>query len=308
MKKKLLILLVLLLFMTGCGKKEEEPKPKLTLDIMAELVPDTYGTAKIKCTPLKTYDVVGTLSGKILLSNGYLYSIGSLYSNNEQCMQVSDMQFSKVLEGGYLLGVDGKLYSAYDLKPNTYNVNVSAAGYVDWVEIKFTEQESLVYKSSSTYVKGNYTSISYNKFYALKNDGNIYVVIYKITNNHKTGKKTASLVTESVIYSASNFGPITDFAVSNSTNKEINMIFSPNGLYVLKQIETEECLKYEDVMCETKMSLVTDYSYDKYKSEIKYYDKNYVITKENSILQTNFVFNLTNSRQSYAQKFADYEE
>ena len=61
-------------------------------------------------------------------------------------------------------------------------------------------------------------------------------------------------------------------------------------------------------MCETKMSLVTDYSYDKYKSEIKYYDKNYVITKENSILQTNFVFNLTNSRQSYAQKFADYEE
>ena len=310
MKKKLLLLLIICFLVVGCGKKEEEvvQKPKLTLDIMAELIPDTYGTPKIKCSALDTNQVLGTLNNKLLLSDGYVYAIGNLFSNNEQCMKDSEMQFQKVLENGYLLGVDNKLYSTYDYKQNTYSTNISPAGFTNWVEIKFTEEEANTYKSYSENKKGVYKYISYAKFYVLKKDGNIYTIIYKIVRDGKTNEKTAQVVKEDLLYSSDVYGAIHDFSTTTSTIKQIDMLFTSNGLYVLKQIETEECMKYDDVICETKMELVTDYGYDKYKDEIKYYDKNYVITNNNSILSTKFVFNLTNQRETYKAKFADYEE
>ena len=312
MKKYILILITLCVVLTGCGKKEEveQPKPKLTLDIMAELLPEKVAYKELNCTPLKNNQVVGTYNDKILLSNGYLYTFGQLFSNQEYCTLTIDMNFKKVLEGGYLLGTVNKLYSTYDYKQNTYATNISSAGFVNWAEIRFTDAESQIYKSSSSYKNGSSTSYSYVKFYVLKPDGCIYEIIYKITTITKNKKttKTASVASEKLLYSSTDYGTITDFGIDNGTIKSINLIISKKGIYTLKQIETEECLKYADIQCQTKMTLVTDYSYEKYKDQIKYYDKNYVITNKNSIIPTKIVFNLNDGRKNYERYFEGYED
>ena len=312
MKKKILILLLLTLIVAGCGKKKEVEKPKLTLDTMAELINNKYAMPKIKCSALSKYSVIGSFSDKLLLSDGHVYNFGSLYSNNEQCMRDSNAQgeFKKVIEGGFLVGTDNKLYSTYDYKQNTYTTNIASAGYVNWVEIKMTEAEEKQYPQTSSYKNGSSTSYKYAKYYALKSDGSIYTILFKVKSVRKNNKetKTASIVYDKLLYSSAEYGKITDFAVNNSTYKEVNMIISEKGLYTLTLIETEDCMKYEDIACQTKMTLVEDYSYNKYANEIKYYDKNFVITRNNSILSTNLVFNLNGSRKTYERLFADYQE
>ena len=111
------------------------------------------------------------------------------------------------------------------------------------------------------------------------------------------------------MYSSDDYGYIKDFNTSGySNNKEVNLIISKKGVFELRSIETEECLKYEDVECEKRMVLVNDFSYDKYKNEIKYYDKNIVITNNKSVLDTRLVFNLNNTRKNYDRMFEEYEQ
>lgn len=308
MKKYILILLISCILLTGCGKKEEVviPKPKLTLDVMAALLPENIAFKEMDCSPLKNYTIVGTYNDKMLLSNGYLYTFGQLFSNNEYCTLAIDLDFKKVLEGGYLVGNDNKLYSTYDYKQNTYATNISSAGFTDWVEIRMTDEESKIYGSDSNYKTG--ISYKHVKFYVLKPDGCIYEIIYKITTNSKKNTKTASVASEKILYSSTDFGAITDFGLNTATIKEINLLVTKKGVYELQQIETEECMKYADVQCQTKMVMPETYTYEKYKDQIKYMDKNYVVTTKNSIIPTSIVFNLGGKRNSYTRYFEGYEE
>ena len=49
-------------------------------------------------------------------------------------------------------------------------------------------------------------------------------------------------------------------------------------------IETEECLKYEDIECQIKYELVKDSKYDSIINDIKYAGANYIVLKDNSII------------------------
>ncbi len=315
MKNKILVLLMigLCLFLTGCGEEEvvEKPKEVLTLDKMAELISNQNGYANIKCSDLSEFEVIDSLNDKVLLANGKLYSLllenGKQYSNNEQCLSEVDTIFTRVIGTSYLLGKDKKLYSAHDYKTNDYYDNLNGNEIRDWVDDSFTEEESKKYQRTSKTEKGVYVYYDYKKYIVLKSDGNIYSSIYKIRS--KDNKKKISLVKEKIIYSENDYGHITDFAVNSyGSERVVNLIVSNTGIYTLKEIITEECQKYEDVACESKLTLIDDFSLKKYKDQIKYVDKNFVVTNNNSILKTNIVFNINNARSSYERLFENYEQ
>lgn len=315
MKKKIFIVMFVLLsfILVGCGKEEEVVKPKLTLDTMAELINSNYAIPKIKCSAFKTNKVLSTLNDYVLLSDHYLYSIlkepGKQYSNGEQCMRVNDQTYMAIIANSYFLGTDNKMYSSYDFKENTYFKNINNAEINNWIELQFTDAEKEKYKSTSEYKKGIYMYTEYAKYLVLKTDGSIYQSIYKFVRNGKTNKITSSVYSERVLYSNTDYGHIDDFRTTGyGVNQVVDLIISSKGVFVRKKIETEECLKYEDIECETRMVLLTDYSYNKYKDEIKYYDKNIVITNNNSILNTSLVFNINDARKNYERLFEGYEK
>ena len=314
MKKKTFLVILLMAFcfiLYGCGEKEEVvmPKEKLTLDKMAELINNSNAYAGIKCTDLKDFDVTGSIGDKILLSNGYLYSLllekDKQYSNDEQCMKASNTLFKKVIGSNYLLGHDDKMYSSYDLKKTDYVQSIYGNGVRNWYEINLTEAEKKKYPETQKYENNVYTTYSYRKFYLLKSDGNIYEAFYKMKYSYKNNKRTLSLAKEKVIYSVDEYGHISDFLISSSSMPKMEMIVSNTGIYVPKIIETEECMKYEDVACETKLTKVEDF--DKYKDQYKYLDKNIVVTKKNAILKTSVAFNINNARSIYLHLFEDYD-
>ena len=318
MKKKLVVGLVVLFcfLLTACGEEEvvEVKKEVLTLDKMAELISNTNAYPNVKCSDMNEFKVIDSTSDKILLSNGKIYSLlledGKLYSNNEQCMSSVKTQFSKIVNNSYLVGTNKKMYSMYDFKVSEYADNINDSKYKEWYEDTFTEEEQKKYDklSGSKQEKGSYVSYSYRKYMILKNDGNIYSTIYRIRNAYNSGK-SYKVVKESIAYSSYDYGFITDFNLySYGNSKTVDMIVSNRGIYTLKEIVTDECAKYEDVICEQKLSLIEDFSYEKYKDQIKYVDKNFVITNNGSFLKTKLVFNIDNARNSYSRIFEDYEQ
>lgn len=318
MKNKILLLFMIAcsFLLVGCGEEEVVeglPKEKLTLDKMAELISNNNAYAGIKCDDLNEFEVIGSTSDKLLLANGGFYSLllekDKQYSNNQQCLNEATRKYIRTINTTYLLGQDKKLYSLYDFKATDYGHNLYNSTIRDWVEIDFTEEEKTKYKNTQKQEKGVYVYYTYAKFYVLKSDGNIYKSIYKIKSSYSNNKKTYSVVKDEIAYSANDFGHISDFSINSYGNdKTVNLIVSNKGIYTLKEILTEECQKYEDVACESKLTLIDDYSYDKYKDQIKYVDKNFVITKNNSILKTKLVFNIDNARSQYDRLFENYEQ
>ena len=65
---------------------------------------------------------------------------------------------------------------------------------------------------------------------------------------------------------------------------QITLILSDKGLYTLKEIETDECKKYQDINCELK--LVESEIYKKYNSDIKYIGSEYTMLNDFSIIKT----------------------
>lgn len=294
--KSLGILLTLLLLITGCKseniiKKDSEEKIK---KLQLERIINENGIAKLKCEALNNYEIKGILQDYLLLSDGYLYDIVSnkdkLFKNGEQCKILDDsIKFEDVkinFYNYYLVGTDNKLYYINDkeieeakeaTKPLLLNKDIKQV-----FEYYPKNYDS---KGKDGYEKGRYYYESNKKYYVLKSDGNIYDTTYRQRYYYDNEVTKYTLIDEEIIISKENYGFIKSFEANyyNDTYR-LEKIITDNSYYELKDVETEDCLKYEDVKCE--QAFILNEKIDEYKNEIKYISNNKIVTKDNSILYT----------------------
>lgn len=113
----------------------------------------------------------------------------------------------------------------------------------------------------------------------LKNDGNVYKAKI-IGKSNVNSLDDAEITKKELLYSKEDYGFIKKIFL---TSESYPVLVTDKTLYNFKTIETEECKKYLDVECETK--LVENEFYNKYKDEIKFIDS-YTLLKGNKILKT----------------------
>lgn len=303
MSKKNIILLnimLLLLIVVGCSNTKDNSTSSLNKELtLDEKIEDnTFGISNLKCSALNDYDIIDAKNNILLLSDGYAYTFvnkqDKLYSNNEQCKKVDEnIKIAKFYEGS-LIGNDNKIYNyinneleeddSYDYKRNSYADLLSDDEIRQLKIVEMNEEEYNKYKATEGYEGEQFVSYGYRKFIILKNDGNIYESIYSANYYYSKDMTKYKLKEEKVIYSSDVYGLINSFStlITDSHTVIVNKIVSDKGYYELQEVKTDDCQKYEDIICEKKLML--NEKIDKYKKDIKYMNLNYIITNNNSII------------------------
>lgn len=239
-----------------------------------------YGSIKkIKCDELQNNKIMGLFYNYVIFENGEIYSLlrdDKLYTNNTQCKKI-DLSFKikKVIDS-YIVDENNK---SYKFETNYNNDNEFELMEIDYIHpvIKKMIADDRIRICSNYYYKNE------QKYFVLKDDGNIYEQKYDIKYNDD-GTEMALLINENVILSNEIYGNIEYFILND--DGEISLINSSNGLYILSEIG-DNCEKYQDAKCDKK--LVLSEVYKKYVNDIKYIGS-FSLTKENVIF-TSEVFN-----------------
>lgn len=281
----LFLVCICLNYLTGCGNNAKENQDDKTLENSTQNIIEENLLAKgFKCSALNDNTIVDIKpeSHIILLNNGevYKYVLGDeLYSNDEQCKKFSDTLIKRI-NRGYYLGNDNNVYTITNDKFEKYDIKELQT--VD--RILLFDDDLVQYDYAKMMEEDGYpvNEFGYTKNYVLKKDGKIYYRFYKYNDSYAWSSTT--FLKDTLWEKSEQFGHILSFKRDNSDAVSINIVISDKGLYYLKDIETEECLKYADVECEK--DYVKSKLYDEYKNQIKFINGEYTIFKNNDIMQT----------------------
>lgn len=288
-----IISMMIILCLSGCNTNVEDKNTKEDT-LYNYLKTNNNSVRKIKCTALKSSNNLMYLDyNYFILENGEIYQIapkGKIYSNEEECIKMTTDILITDVRNNIMFGNNGKRYTMYTtFEGDKINLEeymrCNSLDLVDcFLETKgFIKSINMILKDDEQYKNDDNNSIYYSKYMALKNDGNIYEVVVKQSLN--MNGYVNEIVEENILYSKETYGSIKDFDYLYSEYDNENgmkNIISDNNFYSIKKIETEECKKYADIECETKLEV--NAIYNKYKSEIKYISINYMLSNNNSII------------------------
>ena len=298
--RKILLILLIILCITGCKGFKQKTKDLInnasTLDeyIMAfeedyvkTYAPElkisnndmAYTHYNINCSALKDAKVIDLYSNYFILENGDLYDLtigeNKSFSNGEQCKKRDDLP--------RVIKASNDLYLLEDNRVCTKNndENGKFVFYCDVNEkyeylLRQNDIKKIIFAMSDNTINADY-------FYVIKTDGNVYRLT--VVTNSET---KVTYVTNSVLFlNSAKYGKIKNATMSYNNNSkiiEVQTLETENGFYILSDILTDECSKYEDVICEK--GLRENDILKKYKSSIKFINSYLVLTNDNMILPT----------------------
>ncbi len=284
MKKVFIIILILisLIMFNGCksnnnsdyGKKEAKKDTKD--NTIQELLGEKYDFA---CKDIKNTDFY--LTYNYIYMNNSIYNKGPLYSNNQNCMKISNVNYDRyvILNSSPADAIFIKNDKAYILAQHE-NQDAKLIEYEGMSEYKDIALEDKVVSISLESSLFNENNGTYNyKFYVLKSDGNVY--LYE-TRNHK-------VIKNEIIYSSEEYGKIEYFYYSSNDSKSIEniILFSNKGLFTNEIIKTADCTKYADIECEKEFKINKEF--DRVKDQIIFFSKDYIVDNEYNLYSNNFI-------------------
>lgn len=256
-------------------------------------------TEVLKNTRVLYYDYRDDGNGWILvLDNNKIYETvwgtDRIYSNNKQYKEVElDVEVKRIEQHNTDIYVISKNDKCYRLDKNSMELNEIDDNYLIYILLKDDTIKKVIMDFHNN--KDVYT-----EYLVLKTDGQVYKQSYGLTFNHKTNKSEYPLLKEEVYLSSAEYGKIIDVEggnnIRNSANSTISneergiiKIVSDNGLYYLKQTNTEETKKYADIKPIFEMS--KSEIYEKYKEDILTMNCDYVFTKDGNVINTGYLCN-----------------
>ena len=294
MKKILLSLFIVasLLYITGCGKEEEEKEPATITEYLTKNNRDVT-QYEFKCSALENNEIIyfdySYNQSLMFLSNGKVYDVvmqGKTFSNGEQCKLNENFPLVKSVipfsYEKYFLTQDNDVCKYASLTSNKENNDIEC-NLTNSVQANIKRNAELIKNGDVVSVLGTtYYSEYKNKsyvynyvYYHLNTDNKIYVTIL----NDK-----AKLTSSKDIYTMSNYGKVSYIAASinaEDNNITINKLITDTGYYSLKDVETEECVKYVDVECQKLF--VKEEILAKYWDSIKFVTNDLIFTKDGHV-------------------------
>jgi hypothetical protein len=297
MKKTSIIVLLIVVLFTGCNSNINDNKEAKTLtefiknhdskhmgcagDGCGDL---NFVVENFKCSDISNKTIIYMDRNNIITDDYMVYDItldsGKIFSNNQQCIK-KDLGLD--IEDIYIYRYD------IVLKSNNKLYKWQQDGGDGRVIMDFCNDCSY-----STLLKDGYDIIydSYNKceyLIAIK-DGDVYKLEYC--------EDPSIISNKSIILSKENYGNIKSANYTGDLYRykksyieiepQVTKMVTDNGIYVLKEKETDECIKYEDIKCELKLELSDVYL--KYKDNIKYLGLDYAILDDNNVVSTSVFF------------------
>lgn len=250
----------------------------------------------LKCVPLKDLKnenikgIIRTYNETliILLDDSSYLSLSldneKIYSNNQNCNKIDTKikvkDIKKYKENYYIVSDDNKIY--YIIINDNYDV-------------AFEEMQTEYDLSSYILLKDDVQSIveldtASNIGIVLKNDGSLYKQEYNANYNSDASKVIFSIKKEEISLPNDEYGNILNAVLNYDYDKkeyEIRTLVTDKGYYYYGEVETEECVKYQDIKCEKK--ILESEIYKKFSKDIKYIGDNYTILSDNSIIETNYL-------------------
>lgn len=271
MKRKLnfiISLIFILLCLCGCQKEEKKQ------DIKNENT-DTIKPISFNCDDFKNNNIIYFDGEYMALDNNQIYETtlkeGKMFSNNQQCKKIEiDLEINDI-----------KIFSYVPTSPVPRFVLSNNNNYYKY----YVDTKKLVIVDTRTFYHQLFANYGGNKiFYSSYNDKTILGInvngnLYKYTYENYP-------IQEEIIMSSQEYGKVLDVIFEDNLDFKIKNIITENGYYTLKEnvIETDECMKYEDIECEIEYKFIKNKKYDKYKDNIKYVGNEIVVLKDNSIL------------------------
>lgn len=280
--KKILLIILSILMITGCGsKKEEETTEKEILHLSEYFIDKSINNIGIlTCSVLNNEKIMyaNYALNYFILENGdiykFVYGSNKIYSNNEQCMKIDTDVKIKTFKYNYFLGTDGNYYNISVDSDDIALKQVTVSGYDATL---YNDTNVIDFKSTN--VPDEYSGW-YSAYYVLKSDGIHNLIVLSSYDN--SGTLNYSTVKDELLYKTSDYGNIIRF--ESSYKEGVTLILSNTGLYIKQEVKTEECSKYADIKCETKM--VSNELYQKYKNDFKYVDSYRIIADNNGFYST----------------------
>lgn len=254
-----------------------------TRDFETEL---NFYAKDIKCDLLNDKNILyfqddGWDNGILVLDDYTIYETAfksdKLYSNGQQCKQIeTDIKIKQVkvlFNSPYFISEDNKYYKIENKELKELSTN-----YMSSYEYIYT---TALLKDNS--IKKVISRNVDNMVVVIKDDGQIYKQEY----NYDYINDTYSLINETLLLSNKEYGNIIDCVYErwqyepDGTKQEITTIVSDKGLYYLKQTNEQQYIDTEP----TKEMVLSDI-YNKYKSDVKYINSDYIFTTDNSIIAT----------------------
>lgn len=206
-------------------------------------------------------------------NNDKLYSNGQQYKKIETDIEIKQMKV--LFNKPYFISNDDKYYKIENKELKELNVNYMA--YYEYAQYTTLLKDDSIKKTISR---------DRDNIVVIKNDGQVYKQEYKYNSNDET----YNLISETVLLSNEEYGNVLDCVYSqwqyepDPTKKDIVTVVSDNGLYYLKQTSEQQ---YIDSV-PTKELVLSDI-YNKYKTDIKFIDSNYIFTTDNNIIRTHML-------------------
>ena len=254
-------------------------------------------TKNINCDLLDNHNILfyylDENSGILILDDYSIYETvfgtDKLYSNNKQYktldLGINIKRIQTQIDEIYFITDNNEYYYFDKYSHSISKKNVDTYSITDNLLKDDTIVKIITYRTNA--------EKECNEYYVLKTDGQVYMQEYNYLNS-------TSFIKETLYLSKDTYGKITDVEygsyIRNSANSSIEYkttdiikLVSDNGLYYLKPIQTEDSEKYVDIEPTYEMSKSEIYS--KYKDDIISMNCKYVFTKDNSIINTNYLCN-----------------
>ncbi len=235
------------------------------------------------CDALNDHQVIAVDRDFMILDDYSIYQIildqEKTFSNHQSCKKVeTDIEISKVKQ-------EYSTYYLFDQNNQQYAYNretdqLEQCGY----DSNYCMNANPILAREDIVSIVNYLD-SYT-YLVLKTDGQIWKQSYKTSYN---GTTTYHLVNEELVIPKETYGTIYEASTIDSIDlsldsETITTLITDRGYFFLKQIETEECTKYEDVPCEYQF--VESDVYKKYHDDIIYLGANYSVLSDHTIIET----------------------
>ncbi len=177
-------------------------------------------------------NVKNTFDKNIVINDGKLYSItlDLKFSNEQNCMEISDKKITKVVNN-YYIDEEDKVYIIDDSGIKDYNANGKIPAYM---------------MSDDVVMAHNYGLTTDYTYYVLKTDGKLYDVQFDREFRFESGVGVYKYSVKSEkVYKEFEDETIKSFDI---TNGEINFIVTDKGIYTNK-VTNMECHQYADIDC-----------------------------------------------------------
>ena len=234
-------------------------------------------------------------SDYFVTKNNEIYDISfdKLYSNNQNCKKATIDTNIKAIKGDYILDNNNNLYTLQQDEKS----NLILKKY-DYMSNFGKMIKDIMNNNNIDKLLNIYDDYSKKEMYALvlKNDNNLYKLIYKIKGVYPD--EYIELEKEELYKSLEEYGNIKyitfePYLYTNSgkiiqlEENTITTIFSDKGYYYLEEIITDECKKYQDIECELEFK--ESEIYKRFSNDVKYVGQTYTILSDNSVIQTKYL-------------------